>query len=1032
MTIIVGGSRQARIRARPGLAMLLTGLALLFAGAAEAGDAILRGPPPSWVRPAPAAQTVRDADGQAFRIERLDHQHLFEAGGWTSYVRTRTALLSPEALAGLGNVTVAWNPSFQDITIHGVEIIRGDQRIDALGERTFEVLRREPNLEAATVDGVLTGALQLEGLRVGDRIEVAYTTVMRMPVLQGRADFFTSVHLPVEIGDYSLRVSWPVGTPMRVRATDDWPTPTPRRQGDQMAFEMALSDLEPLEVPQNAPLRFHHVRAVEASDFDSWGEVAALFAPLYARAAALGPDSPVRAEAERIRAAGGGLEAQALAALRLVQDEVRYLALAMGDGGLVPATADETWARRLGDCKGKTTLLLALLHELGIEARPVFVSSFDDALDRRLPRVSAFDHVIVRAEIEGRTVWLDGARTGDRTLEPLQPVTYGWVLPIAAEGAEMVRIEAPPPAAPLRETRLEIDLTAGLYAPAPVTGEIVARADGATGLRSLFAVATASQRDAYLRALWNGLVDDLDITEVGSRYDAEAHEIYMTMAGRARLDWTAGVRVAEIPLSRLSWSAGEPRDAGPFQSASWTTNFPLFSRFRTLVTLPNGGEGFEIRGEAVDMEAAAYRHRREVRRDGARVIMERETLALRPEMTEAERAAAVEPLRRLERNRAGIVARDYRPTFEDEDAWSEQPPQTADELVQRGLNLQNNGRLDEAIEAYDAAIALEPDNANAWANRGVARFWQGRLQEATADLDRATELDPSEGVAINGRSLIAISESRYLDAVVETSLGLRSNPDDAFLLGLRSRAYWGLGEWDRALEDVARREVLDPGGVGAPLTRARILLAAGRDEEAARVAEALTGNGVDSFEVLLARVDILKRAGRAEAALALIEPAVTQEPDHPRLLLARAEARLLLNDLEAARADLRAVRAAARESGGLLNNLCWVQALAGVDLDLALADCEAAVARFPDTPAFQDSRAFVLLRLGRLEEARAAYDRVLEQAPRNPSSLYGRGLVKRAQGQDADAAADIEAARRLEPDVAWPFRRYEASLRPLP
>ena len=57
---------------------------------------------------------------------------------------------------------------------------------------------------------------------------------------------------------------------------------------------------------------------------------------------------------------------RAQAALGLVQDRIRYVALAMGTGGLVPADAATTWSRRFGDCKGKTVLLLAMLRALGV------------------------------------------------------------------------------------------------------------------------------------------------------------------------------------------------------------------------------------------------------------------------------------------------------------------------------------------------------------------------------------------------------------------------------------------------------------------------------------------------------------------------------------------------------------------------------------------------------------------------------------------------------------------------------------------
>lgn len=55
-------------------------------------------------------------------------------------------------------------------------------------------------------------------------------------------------------------------------------------------------------------------------------------------------------------------------ALDLVQQQVRYVYVGLGGGTYLPASADETWNRRYGDCKGKTALLLALLGELGIAA----------------------------------------------------------------------------------------------------------------------------------------------------------------------------------------------------------------------------------------------------------------------------------------------------------------------------------------------------------------------------------------------------------------------------------------------------------------------------------------------------------------------------------------------------------------------------------------------------------------------------------------------------------------------------------------
>ena len=703
--------------------------ALCLSTVAHADDEIGRGEIPSWVRSAPASiASPPPLGGDAIRFELVDQQFHLDETGWRTFVRTRTALYSTQAGTALGTIVIPWNPAFQDATVHSVEILRGDQRIDALAGRSFTTLRREQNLESAIIDGMLTATLQLNDLRVGDRIEWAFSTVTRIPVLGEHVEFAASAAIPALVENYSMRGSWPAEMDVRLKASDDWPTPRIARRGRQAEIEIHQQNFEPVAIPDDAPLRFHHVRWLEVSDYASWGELAAIFDPLYAQAAVLGAESPLHAEIDRIRSAHAAPADQALAALRLVQDDVRYLALALGEGGLVPASADETWARRLGDCKAKTVLLMALLRGLGIETHPALVSTAVATLDQHLPSVSAFDHVIVEARIEGETVWLDGTRIGDRTLTPLDPIRFGWVLPLRPAGAALVHIEDTPPETALRETAVAIDLTGGLYAPGPVTGSVLLRGDNATITQSQFSVATAAQRDAYMIAVWESLLDDVQVTQVGSTYDEARNELRMTMTGDLALNWTEmGSRRAEIPVSRIFWTAGDARAEGPFQTLPRTTNYPGFSRFRTTLTLPDGGEGFTVAATDIDQESAAYRFRRTVTRDGADVVMERETLSLRPEMTEPERLAAVDPLARLAGERAIIAApASYYASADDLDALADEGGGTATELIGRGLALSQNRRPDEAIAAFDQAIQAEPGNANAYANRGIVLFWQGQ------------------------------------------------------------------------------------------------------------------------------------------------------------------------------------------------------------------------------------------------------------------------------------------------------------------
>ena len=61
-----------------------------------------------------------------------------------------------------------------------------------------------------------------------------------------------------------------------------------------------------------------------------------------------------------------------------------------------------------------------------------------------------------------------------------------------------------------------------------------------------------------------------------------------------------------------------------------------------------------------------------------------------------------------------------------------------------GVVLWDHGRLDEAIAAYNRAIALRPDLAEAHNNLGIALKDEGRLDEALACFRRAVELKPDD------------------------------------------------------------------------------------------------------------------------------------------------------------------------------------------------------------------------------------------------------------------------------------------------
>ncbi len=86
---------------------------------------------------------------------------------------------------------------------------------------------------------------------------------------------------------------------------------------------------------------------------------------------------------------------------------IRYIAIELGRGGIIPNKPDIIFRRKYGDCKDKSILLLSLLKSIDIKANPVLVLTSDEGkIDPNFPSWN-FNHMIVKATVNGKDYWMD-------------------------------------------------------------------------------------------------------------------------------------------------------------------------------------------------------------------------------------------------------------------------------------------------------------------------------------------------------------------------------------------------------------------------------------------------------------------------------------------------------------------------------------------------------------------------------------------------------------------------------------------------
>lgn len=514
--------------------LLSVGLGLFGAATAQAkNDRVVHAPVPDWVTPSELMPVADNASGMVF-VRRNDSIVHLDDQGQAQYSAYRVRILHQNALE-LGNLAIAWNPAAGAPTVHVVKIYRENEAIDVLRTTGFEILRREDQLEAARLDGLLTAVLRVPDLRVGDELEVGVTIRSNDPTLVDKnAGLLTLAATPAP-GRFRLGLNWTEGQEPKVKMSPELAAAAKR---SSRGITVSFDNPDEVSAPKDAPPRYQWQRVMEYSDFPDWASVSRHFATLFDKAAAIPASSSLRQEVKRIASANASEIDRVSVALKLVQQQVRYIYVGLDGRNLTPASAEETWQLRYGDCKGKTALLLALLSELGVEAAPVLVNNslIDDGFDARLPNPSLFDHVIVRARIAGKDYWLDG------TLPPVAaPATtpilpYRWVLPLSQQGSGLQHLPWKEPETPNEVTLYEIDARSGFDTPARVTNTLIVR--GIKGLQQQvqFSGLTSAQ---ILSAFRKELVGDAweSIEDVKWQYDTKTQASVTTIVGRRAIDW---------------------------------------------------------------------------------------------------------------------------------------------------------------------------------------------------------------------------------------------------------------------------------------------------------------------------------------------------------------------------------------------------------------------------------------------------------------------------------------------------------------
>ena len=120
---------------------------------------------------------------------------------------------------------------------------------------------------------------------------------------------------------------------------------------------------------------------------------------------------------------------------------VRYTGVEFGEAAIVPGAPADTIKRGYGDCKDKSTLLVAMLRSAGLKADVALLhAGYDSDVDPDLPGMGVFNHAIVHVASDP-PMWIDA--TAAETRVGFLPAADQGRLALIADGASTALVKVP-------------------------------------------------------------------------------------------------------------------------------------------------------------------------------------------------------------------------------------------------------------------------------------------------------------------------------------------------------------------------------------------------------------------------------------------------------------------------------------------------------------------------------------------------------------------------------------------------------------
>ncbi len=322
------------------------------------------------------------------------------------YSRVSVKITGENGLRQASSLLINYDSTYQTSKFLTIDIIRNGQVINVLKKQKPEHIRRERNLENGIIDGSITSYLNVNDLRVGDILDYSFVVKGFNPIIKEFILFNQNTSFTVPIGKVHICFLTDVANNFKYQLKNGAPSPHIQKSNELTSYIWDINNPDVINIEQDVPSWYNPIPMIEFSSNSNWEQLTKHLLTLFTSNEDFSDE--YNALLDTIRTKHTLKEEQARYAIKYVQNNIHYLGNENGIYSYKPRHPNVILQKKSGDCKEKSWLLTCLLNDIGYEAHPVLVNTFQGHILDELPvAFGAFNHCVNCFVVGLDTIFVD-------------------------------------------------------------------------------------------------------------------------------------------------------------------------------------------------------------------------------------------------------------------------------------------------------------------------------------------------------------------------------------------------------------------------------------------------------------------------------------------------------------------------------------------------------------------------------------------------------------------------------------------------